>query len=395
MDSFDHHYEEIFQLTPVGLWEEDWAAVFAEIDRLRASGVSDFRAHFTQHPELVFGLAAKVQITDLNEYSLRLFEAGSKEEMLGALATVFDEASFPVFAEQMIAAAEGRVQIESEAYARTLKGKRIHVLMILRMLERREGRVPVLLSMMDITERKRMEDRLREVAGALERSNRELEQFAYVASHDLQEPLRMVASYTQLLAQRYWDDLDDRAHKYIDYAVDGAKRMQNLINDLLHLSRVETEGRPLVPVSLEEVLDRVLSDLHGVLTDTGGEVTRGPLPTVEADPGQMGQLLQNLVGNGLKFHRKGVKPHVHVSADRKGDEWVISVRDNGIGIESEYHEDVFGLFRRLHGRGEYSGTGIGLSITKKIAERHGGRVWLESTVGEGSNFSIALPASKV
>lgn len=391
MDNFDHRYQEIFQLTPVSLWEEDWATVFAELDRLRAEGVSDFRAYFMEHPEMVFGLAAKVQITDMNDYTLELFEADSREQMLTALATVFDEASFPVFAEQMIAAAEGKTQIKSEAYARTLKGKRIHVLMILRMLERRTDRVPVLLSMLDITGRKAMEDKIRDVVAALERSNRELEQFAYVASHDLQEPLRMVASYTQLLAQRYGAALDEKANKYIDYAVDGAKRMQSLINDLLHLSRVETEGKPLVPVSLEEVVDRVQGDLQGIVADTGGEISRGPLPTIDADPMQMGQLFQNLIGNGLKFHREGVAPRVHVAAELVGGEWVISVRDNGIGIEQEHHDDVFVLFRRLHGRGQYSGTGIGLSITKKIAERHGGRVWVESTVGEGSTFYIALP----
>ncbi len=388
----EHHYEEIFQLTPVGLWEEDWVAVYAEIDRLREEGVTDFRAYFLEHPEVVFGLAARVQITDINEYSLQLFEAASKEEMLTALSTVFDEASFPVFVEQMVAVAEGETRVESEAYARTLKGKRIHVLMVLRMLERQEGRVPVLLSMMDITHRKQMEDQLRDVAGALERSNKELEQFAYVASHDLQEPIRMVASYTQLLAQRYWDDLDDRAHKYINYAVDGAKRMQELINDLLHLSRVDTEGKAFVPVALGDVLDRVERDLEKAIAEQKGTVTRGELPTIEGDPVQMGQLIQNLVGNGLKFRREGVDPTVHVEAERKGDEWVISVRDNGIGVEEKHFEDVFVVFRRLHKRGEYKGTGIGLSVTKKIAERHGGRIWLESTPGEGSTFFIAFPA---
>ncbi|MCX4246872.1 sensor histidine kinase [Paraliomyxa miuraensis] len=394
MDVVEHHYEEIFQLTPVSLWEEDWAVVYAELDRLRDEGVTDFRAHFAGNPAQVFELASRVQITDMNEYTLELFEAESREQILGALATVFDAESFPVFAAQMVAAAEGKQQVSSEAYARTVKGKRIHVLMTLRMLERREGRVPVLLSMLDITERKAMEDKIREVVAALERSNKELEQFAYVASHDLQEPLRMVASYTQLLAQRYREQLDERAHKYIDYAVDGAKRMQDLINDLLHLSRVGTEGKPLVPVALEAVLDQVLVDLHGRVVDTGGEVSRGPLPTVDADAVQMSQLFLNLIGNGLKFRREGVAPAVHVSARPEGNEWVISVRDNGIGIEQQHHDDVFVLFRRLHGRGEYSGTGIGLAITKKIVERHGGRIWVESTVGEGSNFHIALPRSR-
>jgi len=204
----------------------------------------------------------------------------------------------------------------------------------------------------------------------------------------------MVASYTQLLAQRYWDDLDDRAHKYINYAVDGAKRMQELINDLLHLSRVDTEGKAFVPIALDVILDRVLRDLEKAIEDENGTVTRGELPTIECDPVQMGQLIQNLVGNGIKFRREGVAPVVHVDAERKGDEWVISVRDNGIGVEEKHFEDVFVVFRRLHKRGEYNGTGIGLSVTKKIAERHGGRIWLKSTPNEGSTFFIALPVKE-
>jgi PAS domain S-box-containing protein len=243
----------------------------------------------------------------------------------------------------------------------------------------------------DVTERVRAEDALARQAQELARSNADLEQFAYVASHDLQEPLRMVASYTQLLARRYRDKLDDDAHEFIGYAVDGVTRMQALIGDLLAYSRVGKGGGAVERADLEAVFQRTLDVLRTAIEESGAQVTAGPLPTVAADPVQMGQVLQNLVGNGLKF-RGAEPPRVHVSAERTGGEWVISVRDNGIGIAPEYARRIFVIFQRLHTRAEYAGTGIGLAICKKIVERHGGRIRVESAEGQGSTFYFTLPA---
>jgi PAS domain S-box-containing protein len=243
----------------------------------------------------------------------------------------------------------------------------------------------------DVTERVRAEDALARQAQELARSNADLEQFAYVASHDLQEPLRMVASYTQLLARRYRDKLDDDAHEFIGYAVDGVTRMQALIGDLLAYSRVGKGGGAVERADLEAVFQRTLDVLRTAIEESGAQVTAGPLPTVAADPVQMGQVLQNLVGNGLKF-RGAEPPRVHVSAGRRGDEWLIAVRDNGIGIAPEYAQRIFVIFQRLHTRAEYAGTGIGLAICKKIVERHGGRIWVESAEGRGSTFYFTLPA---
>jgi signal transduction histidine kinase len=240
------------------------------------------------------------------------------------------------------------------------------------------------------TERGRAEERLRQLLGELERSNKELELFAYIASHDLQEPLRMVSSYTQLLERRYSDKLDDDAREFIGYAVDGANRMQRLINDLLDFSRLSTRGRPLVPTDIAEVLGIVRANLSLALEEAGALVTNDELPWVVADAGQMGQLFQNLIGNAIKF-RNGARPHVHVGAVESPTHWQFSVHDDGIGIEPEYFERIFVIFQRLHTKDEYSGTGIGLALCRRIVERHGGTIWVESKLHEGSTFYFTIP----
>jgi PAS domain S-box-containing protein len=242
----------------------------------------------------------------------------------------------------------------------------------------------------DITERKEAEEALRRVMKELERSNRELEQFAYVASHDLQEPLRMVASYTQLLGRRYAGQLDDDADDFIAYAVDGANRMQRLINDLLSYSRVTTRGQPFAPTDCNAVLAQVRANLDAAIRESGALVTHDDLPTVMADQSQMVQLFQNLIGNAIKFRKPDEPPRVHVSAEESAAGWRFSVRDNGIGIDPRYHEQIFLIFERLHGRGEYPGTGIGLATCQRIVERHGGRIWVASEEGRGAVFQFTV-----
>jgi PAS domain S-box-containing protein len=234
----------------------------------------------------------------------------------------------------------------------------------------------------DITDQKWAEEMVKEKTEELARSNKELEQFAYVASHDLQEPLRMVTSYVQLLGRRYKDK--------IEFAVDGATRMQRLINDLLTYSRVGTRGKSLEPTDSEKILYLSLNNLKVAVEESGAKVTHDSLPTVMADSSQLEQLFQNLVGNAIKFHGEEV-PRVHVSSTQSNGEWVFSVRDNGIGIDSGFKERIFVIFQRLHGKDKYPGTGIGLAVCKKIVERHGGRIWVESEVGKGSTFYFTLP----
>jgi signal transduction histidine kinase len=239
--------------------------------------------------------------------------------------------------------------------------------------------------------RRRAEAALLAKEAELKRSNSELEQFAYVASHDLQEPLRMVGSYTQLLARRYGGKLDQDADEFIGFAVDGVSRMQRLINDLLVYSRVGRRGKEPQPTDSGGALDRALENLRMAIEDSRGSVTRDPLPVVMADDRQLEQLFQNLVGNAVKYHGDE-QPRVHVSAERRDGWWTFAVQDNGIGIESQYQERIFQVFQRLHTRKEYSGTGIGLAVCKRIVERHGGRIWVESEPGKGCTFRFTLPA---
>ena len=352
------------------------------------------------------------KITRVNQTDLEML-GYTAEEMIGQPMWKFNVEE-ELAKEQILAKLAGRLPPGKNLVRiyRRKDGSTFPVLIEDRLIKDERGEIiGIRCTIQDITERKRAEEALqqsekelkeqaqelqkeliqrRRVEEELARSNKELGQFAYVASHDLQEPLRMVTSYVQLLSRRYRGKLDGNADEFIGFAVNGAARMQQLINDLLTYSRVGTKGREFEPTDCEIVLQQSLKNLQIAIEEKQAIVSHDPLPTVMADNVQLGQLFQNLIGNAIKF--QGTEPpHVHVSASRNGNGWVFSVRDNGIGIAPEYAERIFVIFQRLHSLEKYPGTGIGLAVCKKIVERHGGRIWVESESGKGAIFYFTLP----
>jgi PAS domain S-box-containing protein len=310
-----------------------------------------------------------------------------RDELVGQKVESIIPQGFP---ERLIAGETRTVELTG----RRRNGSEFPIEVIVGLMESAEGLLLVTAAIRDITKRKLAEAHLLQKVEELNRSNDELAQFAYIASHDLQEPLRMVASYTQLLSRRYKGKLGADADEFIAFAVDGANRMQRLIQDLLAYSRVGTKGNELRDSSSEEALEHALVNLQGAIEDSGAQVTHDALPTVVADEMQLTQLFQNLVGNAIKYQGPGV-PRVHISVARgMAKKWMFSVKDNGLGIDSQYFEKIFGMFQRLHKREEFDGTGIGLAICKKIVERHGGVISVDSQLGHGSTFRFALAESR-
>jgi PAS domain S-box-containing protein len=353
--------------------------------RLMVSGVKDY-ANVMLDPE--------GRVISWNEGAERL-KGYRAEEIIGQHFSRFyppEEARNGIPAREL-EQASGTGRFEGEGWRVRKDGSRFLANVVITVLRDEKGQLRGFGKITrDITARKQSEEQLMQTMTELKRSNDELEQFAYVASHDLQEPLRMVASYTELLAERYRGRLDSDADEFIAFAVDGCHRMQGLIQDLLSYSRAGANGEALKEVSAEDALEKALRNLRATIEETKAKVTHDSLPAIMTNETQLVQVLQNLVGNAIKY-RSAESPQVHVAATQNGDhEWVFSVRDNGLGIAPEYFDRIFILFQRLHGQKEFEGTGIGLAVCKKIVERLGGRIWVESQPGKGSTFFFTLSA---
>jgi PAS domain S-box-containing protein len=365
-------------------------------DQLLAQMEGRYRGLLEAAPDAMVVVNQEGQIVLLNVQAEKQF-GYSRDGLLGQKVTnIIPEG----FAERLVAdalrstedALAQQIGTGIELSARRKDGSEFPIELMLSPLESAEGLL-VTAAIRDISVRRQAEADLLGKVEELNRSNEELGQFAYIASHDLQEPLRMVASYTQLLSRRYKGKLDADADEFIAYAVDGAARMQRLIQDLLSYSRDGTKQNDLTDISSELALQKALSNLRGTIEESHAVVTHDPLPDVQADETQLIQLFQNLVGNGIKYHNS-TDPKVHICAARNSDQkWIFSVKDNGLGIDSKYFERIFGMFQRLHKREEFAGTGIGLAICKKIVERHGGSIAVESQPGQGSTFRFTLAGS--
>ena len=344
-------------------------------------------------PNAIVMSDANSNITLINHQAEQMF-GYSRDELIGQPVDILvpnrSQKFHPQYRTNYLKTPETRAMgAGRDLYARTKDGTEIPVEIGLNPIQTDQG-TQVLSAIVDITQRKKAEKELEAHAQDLARSNEELEQFAYVASHDLREPLRMVSSYVQLLEQRYQDQLDQDAKEFIHFAVDGAERMQTLINDLLSFSRVGTRGKEFQSTNIQNVLDQVCSDLQFVIADNNARITYHDLPTITADETQLMQVFQNLISNAIKFKSKE-QPHVQIEATHQENHWRFVVADNGIGIDPSFAERIFVIFQRLHTRDEYPGTGIGLAVCKKIIERHGGQIWFEPNHSQGTRFLFTIP----
>jgi PAS domain S-box-containing protein len=364
----------------------------AESDRLASE--AKLRSYFESASEAIIAVSAGGHIVLVNRRTEEMF-GYARDELLGQkleillpdrYRTAYADHRADYFAEPHVRAMGAGMDLAG----RRRDGTEFPVEIGLSFVEDEAGLLAFGL-VTDITERKRATDQLARINAELRRSNAELEQFAYVASHDLQEPLRMITSYLHLLERRYSAQLDADAQEFVHFAVDGANRMKVLIRDLLTISRAGTQTVRCIDVPGDAILQGVLIDMKATIEEHGAVITSDPLPTILVDPGLMARVFQNLIGNAIKFHKEN-QPRVHVSAQLKGTGYVFSVRDNGIGIDPKHADRIFQIFQRLHGAEAYPGTGIGLAISKKIIERHGGSIWLESAPGKGSTFYFSIPS---
>ncbi len=366
---------------------------------LQAKALEESEAHYrtlyNNTPVMLHSIDADMRIINVSDYWLSKM-GYSREEVLGKRSSDFmTPESREITINESLPKFIRDGKVDSFAIQMVTKsGELLDILLSAIAQYDEPGKFKQSLSVLiDITERNRLDTELHKTLEDLGRSNADLEQFAYVASHDLQEPLRMVSTYVQLLARRYKGQLDADADDFIGFAAEGAQRMSRMIAELMEYSRIHSDAHPFVSVDLNNVARVALDNLRVRIDEEKASVEVAPLPMVFGDHGQMVSLFQNLIGNGLKYSREGVAPHIHITANRLADYWHICVADNGIGIESEYLEKIFRLFQRLHVRGAYEGTGIGLTVCKRIIERHGGRIWAESVHGEGSQFIFTIPAT--
>ena len=392
----ERRFRRIFDSAHVAIWEQDFSEVNKRLLTLQHQGIVDLRSYFSAHPEFLQDAVKQVRILDVNPAAVNLLEAATKAELMESLPSIFAPDTYSVFAEELVAIAAGEATFQSETALVTLRGKHLQVLFTMSFPPDDPALSNVLVSLMDISDRKQAEEALRRANRSLQRSNDDLEHFAYAAAHDLQEPLRNVVLYTQVLERRYGHALDEAGREACQISIQGAKRMQSLVHGLLEYTRVISEAAPeantTVPaVDCAEILSAVQQNLKASIDEARAQILYDGLPPVHAGVTHAIQLFQNLVGNAIKYRKPGQAAFVRITATEEAGEWIFRVSDNGIGIRPEYQRKIFEAFKRLHGS-DIPGVGMGLTICNRIVAHYGGRMWVESNEGQGSTFAFTLPA---
>ena len=393
LETSDKRFRSLFDNSPVALWEEDFSAVKRRLDGLAADGVVDIAAYLEAHPEVVEAAAAEVVIIAVNRAAVRLHRAADREHLLSSLPRTFRKESFSAFAEELVAMFEGRTALEMDSKVSTIDGEVRMVTVLWAVPPGSEQSYDrVLVSLVDVTEIRQAEAELLARTRDLERSNAELEQFAHVASHDLRQPVRTVISYLGLMEKTLGPALTGDLKKYFGFASDGARRMDSLIVDLLNYSSAVEHSETFRPIRLADAVSEALLGLAAAVEDSGATVkVDGELPRIVGNSSELIRLFQNLVGNAVKYRHPERAPLIAIGCDDGGDEWLVWVQDNGIGIPAEQRQRVFGIFQRLVPKEAVEGTGIGLTVCKKIVEHHGGRIWIEDSPHGGCAFLMAFP----
>ncbi|MDO8608695.1 MAG: ATP-binding protein [Phaeospirillum sp.] len=387
-------YRALFDNSPISLWEEDFSAVKTTIDAMRQSIGSDFAGYLHHHPEFARQCAGLVKVIEVNAATLTLHGATDRDTLLRGLGTTFTPRSFEAFERQLLAIWANEWQLTADAEVCTLDGRIRHVVVHwLVPLDHRRNLERVVLALEDVTERVLAERSLEASMSRLIEANSELERFAFVAAHDLQEPVRGIVSFSQLLGRKLGESADTETHEFLDFLVAAAERMQAQVLGLIGYTRVGAASRAFAAVQLDQTLAAARDALAPAINATAAVIETSPLPTVQGDASQLTEVLRNLLDNALKFTRPGVPARILVDARRSGHEWLIRIEDNGIGLDPRYAGEIFQVFRRLHGPGAYPGAGIGLATCRRIIERHGGRIWVDFSRSEGATLCFTLPAS--
>lgn len=388
-------YRAVFEGAPLAMWDEDFSAIRAWFDELAASGVSDIRGYLNANPGAVLHCVRLLRVRHVNRAAREFYGAASGTEVIDNLASLFDEAALRIFREELSHFAEGGDSFQSEVSALTLSGEQRLVQMNVALLPTPDqpwSRVVVTFT--DVMERRKLEKSLVHANHTLRQVNADLEQFTWAAAHDLREPLRTIGLYAELLHRSGIETLGERQTTALAYIKDGAARMESLIADLLAFARaIETpEDVSLASADAATALSDALAALAAAVHESRAQVATAALPCVKMDGLRLTQVFQNLIGNAIKYRSPDRRPEICITAEEKEQEAVFCIADNGRGIAPEYHDRIFGVFRRLHGK-EIQGNGLGLALCRRMLEHYGGRIWVESELGEGAKFYFSLPVN--